>query len=283
MDADGNLLAYRKVPSNACMGGATLMRTIEDVIMCYPRYDAIALSLTGQIDVQKGTVVFAAPRTIPDFTGANVRDPLQEKFNVPVYVENDVNCAAIGEARAGVARGHRQFICVTYGTGIGGAIVLDNEVYHGSHWSAGEIGHMLIHADKEAAVCSCGKHGCYEAYASTAALCRLAEGVLRYPVDGREFFAVFNDGEHSSILRTVFENWCMEICYGLLSVVHAFNPSLIVLGGGVMEEKIVIEKIQQVLPPMLLPSFRNVEIARAALGNCAGIVGAAYLARENLK
>ncbi|MEG1524669.1 MAG: ROK family protein [Clostridia bacterium] len=280
---DGRLTSVREALSNAHMGGSELMRAIENVINQYDGYDSIAMSMSGQIDVENGAIVFATPKTIPGFTGAKVRAPLEQRFKVPVFIENDVNCAAIGEARSGAGRGYSQFLCITYGTGVGGAIVLDGQVFHGAHWSAGEIGHMLVHAGEDGAVCACGRHGCYEAYASTTALCRMAERAVGYALDGREIFAELNRLHGDGPLSAVIDAWCGEICYGLVSLIHLFNPALIVMGGGIMNEKTIIELVREKLYPMLLPSYRDVKIFGAELGNCAGMLGAWHLAKETFQ
>lgn len=227
-------------------------------------------------------MVYAAPKTVPGFTGTDVRTPLERRFGVPVFVENDVNCAAVGEAHAGAGKWEPQFLCVNYGTGVGGAIVMDGHIYHGASWSAGEIGHILTHAGKDTELCSCGCHGCYEAYSSTTALCRMEGKVLGRPVNGRELFEELDRGGPSP-LDAVLDEWCEEVCYGLVSLTHIFNFPLIVLGGGIMNEERVIQAVREKLSPMLISSYRGVRITGAHLGNDAGMLGAWYLAKEKLR
>ena len=217
------------------------------------------------MDTVRGSIYYANDN-IPGYTGIEVRRILEDAFHVPVAVENDVNAAALGEAQFGAGKGYPDFLCLTYGTGVGGAIVLDGRIYTGSSWSAGSFGGIVIHP--EAVDLAVEYSGCYEKYASTTGLVKRALAVDPGLTSGRAIFAAFE--------------WIDEIVTGLVTLIHIFNPSRIVLGGGIMVQPYVLEQVQERLIPRLSPGFRKVNIARASLGNQAGLLGAAHLAEEML-
>ena len=149
----------RETPTNARLGGAHVVEQAVKILESYHGFDAIGISTAGQVDSQRGMIRYAN-ENIPGYTGMEIGRMLRERFHVPVAVENDVNAAALGEGIFGAGRGERDFLCLTYGTGVGGAIVMDQKVYHGCAFSAGEFGGLLIHPEdrKEGEFFS----GCYE-------------------------------------------------------------------------------------------------------------------------
>lgn len=205
-------------------------------------------------------------------------DILRAHAHVPVAVENDVNAAALGEAWFGAGRGYSDFLCLTYGTGVGGAIVVGGRIYGGADGVAGEMGHILTHPD--GLPCACGQRGCYEQYASMSALLHSAQRSFSQIHNGRELFEKLPEQPE---LAQIVAAWEMEIVYGLVSLVHIFNPSLVVLGGGVMSQNSVLQEIRTLLYPRVMQSYRGVEIAGAQMGNHAGLYGAFTLARQALE
>ena len=273
--ADGKLQDVREQDTNAKNGGAYVMERAREILRTYGTFDAIGISTAGQVDSRQGCIRYAN-ENIPGYTGMKIRDILQEEFGVPVAVENDVNAAALGEACFGAGRGDRDFLCITYGTGVGGAIILNHEVYTGSMFSAGEFGGILIHPEDRAA----GQpfSGCYEKYGSTTALVRMAREYDDSLDNGRKIFARISEEP----VRRIVDRWIDEIVYGLISVIHIFNPSRIVLGGGVMAQPYIIEQVREKTSREIMDSFRNVELVQAELGNHAGLLGAASLAQKLL-
>ena len=226
------------------------------------------------MDTEQGSILYAN-ENIPGYTGTNIREILEARFHVPVSVQNDVNSAAAGEACYGAGRGHANFLCLTYGTGVGGAIVIGGQVYLGAGFSAGEFGGIVIHPEDR----DSGRDmfsGCYERYASTTALVQSVSSRFPELHNGREIFARLDDEG----VRVLVNRWIAEITYGLISLIHIFNPSLVILGGGVMEQEYVISQVRQRLREQLIPSFLNVEVVPAELGNLAGMLGAAEGARK---
>lgn len=262
-------------PTNAHLGGAALMQTVQALLRTLPAFDRIGVSTCGQVDRQTGGIRYATDN-VPGYTGIPVRAMLADAFHVPVAVENDVNAAALGEAHFGAGRGCRSFLCLTYGTGIGGAAVLNGALYTGFHGAAGEFGHIATHAGGRA--CTCGGMGCYETYASTRALTREAEALLGRPVNGRELFKLLDQGNPE--VAALVGQWIDEIAVGLAGLVYSFDPECIVLGGGIMKEPYLLPRLRQALGALLMPSYRDVALAPAQLGNTAGLMGAYWAAAQ---
>lgn len=270
----GEILENQEIPTLAKEGGKMLMDRVLKVIELYDNIDRIGISASGQVNPFEGKIIYATDN-IPGWTGTEIKKRIEERFSIPVAVENDVNAAALGEAYYGAAKGYDSFLCLAFGTGIGGAIVENGEIYRGSSFSAGEFGHIVTHA--EGLPCTCGGRGCYETYASTTALVRNVKTELGMgEVDGKVIFRYLNEGNKD--VKNIVDKWLQEVVTGLASLVYIFNPGLIVLGGGIMSQTYIMEYINKNLPENIMPSFRNVKIKNAQLGNNAGILGAAHLA-----
>ena len=273
---DNTLGEVRETPTNAKLGGRHVVDTIISLIKEEDGYDAIGISTAGQVNAEEGSIIYANSN-IPNYTGMQIRKELEELFHVPVAVENDVNSAALGEAISGAGRDFDNFLCLTYGTGVGGAIIQDKAVYHGSSFSAAEFGAIVTHSDERK-----GKtdfyDGCYERYASTTALVKRAMEYDPSLDNGRKIFARIDEPQVMDIL----DAWVDEIMMGLATLTHIFNPACIIVGGGIMVQPLVIEKIHEKMEQYIMPSFSHVKILPAELGNSAGLLGAHHLAAQLL-
>jgi len=271
---DGTLFMEQETPTEASLGGAHVVEKAKELITSYQKkssFDRIGISTAGQVDPQKGSIIYAN-QNIPGYTGTPLACILKEAFGVPVSVENDVNAAALGEAVYGAGREEKNFACLTYGTGVGGALYLNGQLYSGSSCSAGEFGAMVTHPEMrnpEADFYS----GCYEKYASATALVKRAMEFDSSLINGRLVFSRIQEPG----VRKVIDHWIDEIVWGLVTVTHMMNPSCLILGGGVMEQPYVLEQIQTKLYRNIMPSFRHVKLRRAELGNRAGMLGASVL------
>ena len=269
----GEIIDKSEVPTMAYEGGESLINRVFKIISQYKNIDRIGISTAGQVDHVKGKIIFASDN-IPGWTGMEIKKRIEEKFNIPTIVENDVNAAAIGEAYYGAGLNNKSFLCIAYGTGIGGAIIENGEIYRGAYGSAGEFGHIITHVHGKE--CTCGANGCYEAYASTTALVEKVKKELGLTeVDGRLIFSLINDNEK---VKNIVNQWIFEIIVGLANSIHIFNPSLIVLGGGIMEQEYIIEYIKGNIDKFIMPNYRNVKFEGARIGNNAGILGIANIA-----
>lgn len=273
---DGHLEETRECPTEASKGGPHILNTICQLAEQSLPFDAIGISTAGQVNPEDGFIIYAN-QNIPDYTGTQFQKILQERFHVPVAVENDVNSAALGEAVFGSGKGRKSFLCLTYGTGVGGAIIENGQVYHGSSFSAGEFGAVITHAEEKLSGTD-PFDGCYERYASATALVKMVSEIDSSLTNGRQIFADLERPE----IKAVVNKWIDEIMLGLTTLIHIFNPSCIVLGGGIMVQPYILEQIHVRIPQMVMSSFSHVQILSAKLGNSAGLLGAYYLASQKL-
>ncbi|WP_294835231.1 ROK family protein [Eubacterium sp.] len=265
----------QKMPTNAKEGGQAIIQRIIEVIESYDNIDRVAISTAGQVDSKNGIVVYSTDN-IPYYTGMMVKSIIENKTGILTYVENDVNAVALGEARFGAAKGCSDFISLALGTGIGGAIYLNNKLYTGSTSAAGELGHMITHAGGKQ--CTCGGEGCFECYASANALINAVNKISDEPLDAFQIFEKENMSKPE--IRSEIDKWIDEIILGLMNIIYIFNPPLIVIGGGIMNEDYIIELIDRKIYNKLMENFRNVKIERTKLGGDSALLGVAYEASQ---
>lgn len=275
-DSTHKLINVAEEPTEAYKGGQALVTKLIKLIHSFSNIRRIGISTSGQVNRKTGEIIFATDN-IPLYTGTKLKCLIEQEFNIPVEVENDVNCAAIGEAKFGAAKGIENFLCITYGTGIGGAIVINGQLFTGSLGSAGELGHFVTH--KDGLPCTCGMNGCYEAYASTTALMRMVKEIYGQLLNGRQIFERHNANDPN--IKKVVDLWINEVAIGLAGLVHIFNPECIVLGGGIMQEPYILAHLNEKVKKHVMSSFRQVSLLPAALGNTAGLMGAYCIAKEN--
>ena len=272
---DGETLSdIQETPTEARLGGAHVVQRSKDIIASYRErcsFDRIGISTAGQVDPVSVQIIYAN-ENIPGYTGTRLGEIIAQTFHVPTAVENDVNAAAIGESVFGAGKDRREFVCLTYGTGVGGAIFSGGRLYSGCSYSAGEFGAIVTHPE-DRDIGSDMFSGCYEKYASATALVKSAVQTDPTLDSGRKIFERIDEPE----VRALVDRWTMEIVYGLITIVHMLNPECVILGGGIMEQPCVLEQLREKLYPNIMPSFRHVQIKRAALGNRAGMLGAAVL------
>ncbi len=280
VDENFEVLVSGEVPTNTYkdtdnMVVAALDAKLQEYV---GQFSAIGISTAGQVDFENG-VINDGVANIPNYNHSRLREVFEAKYNVPVAVDNDVNCAAIGEAHFGAAQGESDFLCLTYGTGVGGCIYINGDVYRGSKFAGGEFGHMATH--KDGRPCTCGRIGCYEAYAACRVFTNAVSERMGRKMTGREIFK--EENLKNPIIIEEIDKWEDEIALGLRNLCYIFNPSLIVLGGGIMSEDLLIGHIREKVDAQLEPNYKHVRIEKAQLRNKAGMLGAAWLASERLK
>ncbi len=263
---EGKVLISEEIETEASKGLENILEKIDLIFNKYKQENllGIGISATGQINGDIGKIIGGNP-IIPNWIGTNLVEILEKKYSLPVILENDVNCAALGEKWQGAGRNSKSFICLTIGTGIGGGIILNNELFRGENYIAGEFGHIPI------------SKGEYEKFASTTALIRITKEKTGKTLNGKEIFDLEKQG--LKIYQEIINEWIEYLTEGLLSMVYIFNPSKIILGGGVTKQgDYLLKKINKSLDRKILKSFKdNLKINFAELGNDAGMLGATYI------
>ncbi|MDL2273579.1 ROK family protein [Oscillospiraceae bacterium OttesenSCG-928-G22] len=242
----------------------------------------------GSIDRDRGEIYFAGNLR---FQNAPLRDTLERTLSLPVSLENDANTAALAEALVGGAKGCRNMILLTLGTGVGGGVVLDGTILSGAFGTAGELGHTVI--VEGGAPCTCGRRGCLEAYASAPALLRLTREEMTLDknsvlwdmlkangtLSGRAPFEAKRRGDRAGT-RAV-EAYIGYLACGVANFINIFGPEMVLIGGGISGEgDDLILPLREAVFPQLFPTGHPPRIERAALGNDAGLIGAALLGGE---
>jgi glucokinase len=271
----GKVLMHESIPTQAYLGGESVIRKVTSIVKeieLIMKLDGIAISSAGQIDSVEGTVLHATDN-IPQYSGMKIKELIEKETNLPVSIENDVNCAALGEYWKGNAQYTDDFLCITIGTGIGGALFLNGALYKGAGFAAGEIGHMTLYPDGRD--CTCGNKGCFEQYASSLALEKQILKVFGEKIVPKDFFDLVRKGHDDAVL--CFEKWLEDLATGLSSVIHLLNPELIVIGGGVSAQgDFLLKQVKEAVSRKVMPTFRNrVTFRMAANGNQANLLGAA--------
>ena len=256
--------------------------TLDDVA-------SVGVGTPGAVN-EEGVVEFSANL---GFNDTPLRDLVEERLNKPTYIENDANCAALGEQVAGCGGGVPNFVAVTLGTGVGGGIILGGKLLTGINGAAGEIGHMSVEMD--GIPCPCGRSGCFEQYASATALVRqtreameqdrdrssklweLAEGDLDN-VNGLVLFNAAHAGDGRALM--VLDKFTTYLAVGVADLINIFQPDVLCIGGGISRQgDFLIEPLARKVEELRYTkhSKKQTKICAATLGNDAGIIGAALL------
>ncbi len=301
-DNEGNLLGRHRLNTEAQKGQ---QKIIENIFRSLSRaagrggielsdLQAVGVGSPGPLDPEEGIVHATSNLPFSDFPLKNM---LKEKIDLPVYVDNDANAAALGEYLFGAGQGGGDQIYITVSTGVGGGVIIDGEIYHGSGSGAGEIGHMIINPGGP--TCGFGQHrGCLEAMASGTAIAREASRVIetgRAPELKSRLYDACIDPKKAKIpgdliadaaregneaLRAVFKEMGFYLGIGAANLISIFNPDRIIFGGGVMEARDLFweEMLISLGDHALVSSRQECELLEAELGEETGVIGALALA-----
>ncbi|MBQ3496905.1 MAG: ROK family glucokinase [Oscillospiraceae bacterium] len=299
---DGALLATKKVPLGAWESAEAFARTL----VCLARellaergtresdIKAIGIGIPGLVDSARGIISYTPNIPMREVPIAAL---MQREWDIPIYLGNDANCAALGEYHAGAGRGARSLVVVTLGTGIGSGIVIDGAIYEGFNGAGGEAGHMAIVMDGE--LCNCGRRGCWERYASATALVRLTKRVMdenpesimwklcgegeKFHVSGKTAFAAARMGDAAA--QAACGEYLDYLAAGVANLVNILQPEMVAIGGGVSNEEdgsLLLPLRERVARFDMARNGakQRTSIVKAQLGNDAGIIGAALLHRS---
>jgi glucokinase len=296
VDEDGRILAQHRVRTPARDAAATTDAIVSVIETMASRHEveAVGLGIAGFVDASR-SVVYFAPNLL-GWRNGPLRDEVEKRVGLPVVVENDANAAAWGEARFGAGRDERFLVCVTLGTGVGGGIIVDRELFRGGFGVGAEIGHIqMVEGGRQ---CGCGQRGCWEQYASGGALVRYARERAGEAREDAEILLGLGDGtpegitgrhvtraahQGDAVALAAFGQLGHWVGQGLADLAAVLDPECFVLGGGVSEAGDVLLKptvaaFEQLLTGRGRRPLAQVVLAR--LGNDAGLVGAADLARH---
>lgn len=249
------------------------------------------IAAPGSVNPETGVIEYA--NNLP-FLRFPIADTLRKYLPVrKVYLENDANAAALGEAVGGAAKGKRLSVMITLGTGVGGGVIIDGKIYSGFNYAGAELGHTVI--EYNGRQCSCGRKGCFEAYASATALVNMTKEKLAAckdtlmwemcgndinKADARIAFAAMKKGDRAG--KEVVDMYISYLACGITNMINIFQPEVLLIGGGVCNEKdYLLKPLTEIVNADQYTRNQAVktEIKIAALGNDAGIVGAAALGR----
>ena len=224
--------------------------------------DGVGISTAGVVNANTGEIIYAG-YTIPGYIGVNFTSEIEKRFGLSTFVENDVNCAALGELWKGQAKDKKNVVMVTIGTGIGGSIIVNGQIVNGFNYTAGEVGYIPI------------GNSDWQSKASTTALIHLYQKKsLKTNQTGRTFFTDLSSGD--KIAKETFEIFVENLTKGLLAISYLLNPEILILGGGILAKKdILLPEIQSSLAKNVMDNrFLPKNVVAATLGNEAGRIGA---------
>jgi len=298
VSVDGVIVKRSGTPSNAAKGAeaviAGILQTFGDLQSGGSGApEAIGLGVPGTVDSEKGEIIFTP--NLP-LSGVNITGEIRKKYNYPIHLGNDANCAALGETVAGGAKNAKNVVFITLGTGIGGGVVIDGRLYTGASGAGCELGHMGIIAGGRA--CKCGRRGCWETYASATGLVLTAVECMEKDagsalwdlcggntakLSGKIIFDAFRAGDSTAL--QIVETYARHLAEGIINLINIFEPEMVCVGGGISNawdclEGLISKVVETDAFYRFLPREQQTRIVKAQLGNDAGIIGAAMLGKR---
>ena len=300
VDENGVLLATQKMKVASIADDDGLAWTVASLVqelahtvnISVSDVASVGVGVPGTVEIRSGSINYTCNlplRNVP------LRKLFHRYLSIPLYIENDANCAALAEFLVGAGRDSKRFVTITLGTGVGAGIVHNGKIYHGANGMAGEVGHMVI--QRGGLPCPCGRHGCWEQYASATALKRMTAAALAaHPhsilaqvvaenegrVSGQSAFIAARRGD--PVGQQVCDEYVDYLACGVVNVVNIFQPDTLAIGGGVSneaDEQLLLPVPQRVARESIpCGRDRRTRIVKAELGNRAGIIGAALLGKN---
>lgn len=300
VDENGKISTKVSIPTRANEGTQVVLDGLLKVVdMIFDEsgikpsdVKSVGIGVPGMMNVDTGVVYFSP--NIP-INNTDITSHIKAKYGLPVYINNDANCAALGEVAAGGAKGTQEAIFVTLGTGVGGGIVTGGKVYSGFNGVAGEIGHVVIKAGGRQ--CGCGRKGCWEAYASASGLILTTKEIMEKnkdskmweivggdlsKVNGRTAFDAMRAGDKAG--QEAVDAYIQDLAYGVVDMINIFEPEVVCIGGGISNEgETLLVPLRKAVDAEKYTAKSDAvpqtKITKALLGNDAGIVGAALLGK----
>lgn len=260
---------------------------VKDAGISMDDVSVVGVGTPGSVNKSNGHIEFSNNL---EFDNVPAKEMLEERIGKTVFLDNDANCAALGEAVAGVGNGVENFVAITLGTGVGSGIIVNGKIVVGVNYCAGEMGHMVISVDGKP--CNCGRKGCWESYSSaTALIAQTKEAMKNDPdslmwklaggidsVSGRTAFDAMRQGDKTA--AAVVDRYIYYLSVGICNVINALQPEIICIGGGISHEgDYLLKPLQKYVDEQRYSIYaaKQTKIVAAQLGNDAGIFGAALL------
>ena len=275
---EGHLKDSFIAPTQADEGAKKVLKNLAEIIEGtkekYP-IKAIGLAVASPLDPETG--VLYNPPNLP-FGTFNIKEYLEASCKLPVVIENDANAFVLGEWWKGAGRGSKVLLGITLGTGIGGGLIVDGDIWHGAHGIGGEFGHITI--QKDGPLCNCGRRGCFEAMASSKFLAETYQRLCmtQETLTPKEIYEKAIKGDTRAI--EAFNILARNIAVGLSSLCNALDPDTVLIGGGLANAgMLLLEQVRMHFDPLLLPGIRGkVKLTLAQLKDTAAVFGVAYKA-----
>ena len=290
--SEGRVVESARLASNSQNGFQPLMPELERICKAWQEQYEISrmgIAFPSLVDVDKKQVL-GHNNKFADCVGFDLEGWVKASFSLPMVLENDANAAALGEFVAGAGMGHRSLVAVTLGTGVGSGAVLEGKLYTGFNYAGMESGHTVIH--RGGRECTCGRKGCWEAYASATGLIRSTREAMERNVDsalwrlvptleevnGKTPFDAAQAGD--AVAQAVLDEYVEDLACGLANLINLFQPEVLCIGGGVSAQgEALLAPVRTILDREEFTRFspRRTQVRTARLGNDAGIIGAALL------
>lgn len=269
---------------------AIVLEAVEKAGITMDDVDYIGIGVPGAVNPET-RIIETSPNLF--FTNWEVSKMMEERLHKYTKIENDANAAALGEFLAGSAKGSRNAVAITLGTGVGGGIIIDGKIYSGSNYAGAELGHMVI--VKDGVECGCGRKGCWEAYASATALIRMTKEAIRSEkaefsymlrsvdgdidkVSGKTAFDAMKAGDNTA--REVVDKYIGYLACGLVNVINIFQPDVLCIGGGIAGQgETLLAPLRTIIERERITKYndKQTQVCIATLGNDAGVIGAACI------
>lgn len=266
------------------------LKAVEKAKITMDDIDCVGIGVPGAVNPKTGIIEYSANLF---FHNWDIVKMMEERLNKKILIENDANAAAYGEFLAGSAKGAKNAIAITLGTGVGAGIIIDGKIYSGSNFAGAEMGHMVI--VKDGKECACGRHGCWEAYASATGLIAMTKAaILREKPDycymlklcngdinkvsGITAFKAMREGDSTG--KAVVDEYISYLACGIINAINIFQPDILCIGGGISREgETLLAPLRTIIERERYTKHNNKQtvICEASLGNDAGIIGAAFL------
>jgi len=295
VDQNGKIIEKQEIPTRVAEGEKIVIRQMKELIrdvikkskMAVQQIMGIGIASPGPLDTKTGVII-----NTPNLGWKNVplKDAIEEEFHLPTYVDNDGNLAALGEYWLGAGVKVNYLVCLTLGTGIGGGIIINGEIFHGATDAAGELGHVIV--EPNGLRCGCGNYGCMEAYASGTGITKrttqaIKEGavtsiteLVKNQLEKITPLIVYQAATKGDELANhILNETARYLGIGIVSIVNVLNPQLVIIGGRVVQMgELLLNYIKdEVAKRAFLEPCKRIAIVPAKLGDDAGIIGAAKM------